>query len=159
MRTGGRGRRRRAAALALTGALLGLPALTACASSADPVDSIQRLGRRAAEEMGPGASASPSPFPSPFPGERERVGRAAVEGKPVERAAVRTADREGRRCLRARELRAEGREEPRTEVEARGSRGPRAEARGPRAEAPESRTTAPPVTPRSDELALRLTEC
>lgn len=116
MRPGRRGRRR-AAALALTGTLLVLPALTGCASSADPVDSIERLGRRAAEGVAPRAPAPP--------GERVRVGRAVVEGKPVERAGVRTADREGRRCRKA----------------------------------PEPRTTVPPVTPRSDELALRLTEC
>ncbi|MER7909159.1 hypothetical protein [Streptomyces sp. NPDC096068] len=119
MRTGRRGRRR-VAALAVTGALLALPALTACAAPAGPVDSIERLGRRAAEEMGPRPPAPPVSL-----GDRERTGRAAMEGRPVERAAVRTADREGKRCLRA----------------------------------PEPRTTAHPITPRSDELALRLTEC
>jgi hypothetical protein len=79
------------AVLAVTGALLALPA---CASSVDP---IERLGRKAAERVGP--------HPSPV----QRV-RAAVDAK---------------RCE---------------------------EAGGPR-------TVTRTVTPRSDELALRLTEC
>ncbi|AJF66839.1 hypothetical protein [Streptomyces vietnamensis] len=41
---------RRVAVLAVTGALLALPALPACAPSVDP---IGRLGRKAAERVGP----------------------------------------------------------------------------------------------------------
>ncbi|MER8042361.1 hypothetical protein [Streptomyces sp. NPDC094032] len=42
--------RRPAAALVLAGALL---TLTACASSPDPIDPIERLGRKAAEKVSP----------------------------------------------------------------------------------------------------------
>ncbi|MFI1976438.1 hypothetical protein [Streptomyces wedmorensis] len=98
--------RRLVAALAVTGALLALPA---CASSVDP---IERLGRKAAERV--------SPRPSPA-----REAREAGEVRQVRQVgeAVDAVDAKG--CRKRREAPAEPR----------------------------------PVTPRSDELALRLTEC
>ncbi|WP_017239618.1 hypothetical protein [Streptomyces sp. SS] len=101
--------RRLVAALAVTGALLALPA---CASSVDP---IERLGRKAAERV--------SPRPSPA-GEVREAGetRDARETRQV-RQAVDAVDAKG--CRKRREAPSEPR----------------------------------PVTPRSDELALRLTEC
>ncbi|MER7946206.1 hypothetical protein ABTY59_02285 [Streptomyces sp. NPDC096079] len=56
---------RRVAALAVTGALLALPA---CASSVDP---IERLGRKAAERV--------SPRPAPAPEERVAVRARSCE--------------------------------------------------------------------------------
>ncbi|MFI8961355.1 hypothetical protein ACIGO8_04495 [Streptomyces sp. NPDC053493] len=77
--------RRLTAALALTGALFALPA---CASSVDP---IERLGRKAAEKVGPrphraarqpaarpGPSVSPAPVVSGVPLVRNRPPRSDV---------------------------------------------------------------------------------
>ncbi|MEU6624731.1 hypothetical protein ABZ926_28750 [Streptomyces litmocidini] len=100
-------RTRWVAALAVTGALLALPA---CASSVDP---IERLGRKAAERV--------HPRPSPV----QRV-RAAVDAK---------------RCEEART--------PRTDTP----------VAGPAVTPVAGPAVTPALTPRSDELALRLTEC
>ncbi|MEU4064497.1 hypothetical protein AB0F25_19120 [Streptomyces wedmorensis] len=101
--------RRLVAALAVTGALLALPA---CASSVDP---IERLGRKAAERV------SPRPSPAREAGEAGAVRQVRQVRQVGE--AVDAVDAKG--CRKRREAPAEPR----------------------------------PVTPRSDELALRLTEC
>ncbi|WP_225804358.1 hypothetical protein [Streptomyces sp. NK15101] len=71
-------RTRWAAALAVTGALLALPA---CASSVDP---IERLGRKAAERV--------SPRPSPVQHVRAAVDAKRCEGAPAPRTVTPRSD-------------------------------------------------------------------
>ncbi|MEX0173662.1 hypothetical protein [Streptomyces sp. LMG1-1-1.1] len=112
--------RRLTAALAVTGALLALPA---CASSVDP---IERLGRKAAERV--------SPHPSPAREARGTAEDAKGCGEWAGDAArVRAGDVAEDRAGDA--------------------------AKDPAAVRVAARTEPLPVTPRSDELALRLTEC
>ncbi|MFI8519055.1 hypothetical protein ACIGEZ_14680 [Streptomyces sp. NPDC085481] len=89
--------RRLTAALALTGALL---ALTACASSVDP---IERLGRKAAEKVTPrphravpqpsGRTGSPPPRPTAPAGQADRADRTDEADRRDEADRTDEADR------------------------------------------------------------------